>query len=107
MPGRSGFDEAQRRRVSIASCFDRELVVVIGIVTSGVNGKASCGAVLKTLVNWQDHQLPCPGQVPVSKEARNIGLGARIIALVPAHNLAHAVGKVSCSSLTDDCGCGF
>lgn len=82
----AGLDEPQRRRIRVAAGIDRQLEMVMRVIASRVRRKASCRAMLESLIDRQNDQLACPRQFSGIQQPGNVRLRARVVALVPAHN---------------------
>src|SRR5215471_13109260 len=79
-------EEAQRRRIGVASSFDGEPKVVGRIVAGRVDGEASRGTVLEALVHGQDDEAAGAGQAPVIHDPGKIGAGASVVAVIPGED---------------------
>ena len=88
---RRSLEKPQRGGVGVAARRERQLEVVIRVVAGGVRGEAARRAVLEALVHGEDDELAGAGEAAVVQQARQVGFGAWVVALVPAQNFLHAV----------------
>ena len=84
VPVRAGFDESQRRGISIATRRQGQFKVIIGIVSRRVDRKAPGGTVLEALVHGQNYELAGSCQPAGIQYAREIRLSPWIVTFVPA-----------------------
>ncbi len=89
---RAGLEEAERRRVGVATGVDRELKVVVGVVGVGVGGEAASGPVLETLIDGQNDELAGAGEPPRVEQARDLGERAGVVGAIVGQNLLDAIG---------------
>ena len=85
-------DHPERRRIGAETGIDRELIMVMRIVPRRIWREAARRAVLEALVDRQNNQFARTGQFAVHQNARQIALGARIVALVIGQNLTDPLG---------------
>ena len=57
------------------------------VVSGGVGSEGAGGAVLKTLVDGEDHKLAGAAELAVHENAGEVGFGSGIVALVMRQNL--------------------
>ena len=83
---RPGFDHAQRRGEGVEAGVDREFEMIMRVVRRWVRRKAARRAVLEALVDRQDHHFTGAAEFAGHQHAREVGLGAGIVRLVPGEN---------------------
>ena len=76
------FEHAERRRVSGEAGVDRELVMIVRIISGRIDREAAGGAVFEALIHRQDDDLTRAAQTAMRHDARDIGLRAGIITLI-------------------------
>ena len=81
-------NHTERCCVGAEACVNGQLKVVVRVVASGVRRKAAGRAVLKALVDWQDHNLAGAAQFALHQDAGQIAFGASVVALVIGENFA-------------------
>ena len=85
----------QWSRVGIATCIDRQLKMIGGIVPPCVGGKAPSRTMLEPLVHRKDNQLPSPCQLSVAQQTGDIGSSSHIVAAVPTQNFLYPISHIS------------
>ncbi len=77
-----GLDHAERGGVGGEAGGERKTEMVVRVVGGRVGGEGAGGAVLEALVHRQDHQLAGAAELALHEDAGEVGLGARVVALV-------------------------
>ena len=83
-----GLDHAEHRGIGREPGIERELEVIVRIIGRRVGREAARRAMLEALIHRQDHQPAGAAEPPLHQDAGEIGLGARIVALVIGQDLA-------------------
>ncbi len=87
---RASFQESQRRGVGVATSLDRQFKMIERIIRGRIRREAPCRAVLKALIDGQDHELSCASEPPVVQYPGEIRQCAGIVAAIPTENFTDA-----------------
>ena len=84
--GGAGLDHAERARERVQARVDSEPPMIVRVVSGRVGCEAAGRPVLEALIHRQDDHAPGAAEAAAHQDAGEIGLGARIVALVPGEN---------------------
>src|SRR5262245_13102521 len=92
---RTAFEETERRCIRVAAGGDRELEMIVRVVTRRVLRERTRGTVLEALVDRQDHELAGAGERAGFHDPAQVLQDAWVVGFVPAEDFVDALAHVS------------
>src|SRR6185312_4710874 len=89
---------AERRGIGVEAGVERELKMIMRIVSGRVRRETARRAVLETLIDRKDHHLAGAAQPPLHQHAGEVGLGPRVVAFIVAEDGFDGVGELHSGS---------
>ena len=75
----TGFEHTEGGGEGGETSVDRQLIVIVRIVTCGVRRKAACRTMFKSLINWQNKHLASTSQLSLHQNLRQVSFGPGIV----------------------------